>query len=89
MTLYDEKQLLNDNPINRYVTNDRTQGLKYGADGSFDLYLQHQKPTDPQKEANWFPTPYGPFSITMRIYIPAQVVTDGQYTPPPIRLVNR
>jgi hypothetical protein len=37
----------------------------------------------------WFPTPDGPFSITMRIYNPAQLVTDGQYAPPPIQLVEK
>jgi hypothetical protein len=34
------KQLLNDNEIDRYVINDRTQGLKYGPDTSLDRYLQ-------------------------------------------------
>ena len=46
------KQLLNDNEIDRYVINDRTQGLKYGPDTSLDRYLQKKKPTESEKEAN-------------------------------------
>jgi hypothetical protein len=88
ITLYNEDRLLTDNPIDRYVINDRTQGLKYNADGSLDLYLQNQKPTDPQKEANWFPSPDGPFSLTMRIYIPTESVLTGQYAPPPVQFVS-
>ena len=84
-----KKRLLHDNPIDRYVINDRTRGLKYGADGSLDLYLQNQKPTDPQAEANWFPSPNSPFSLTMRIYIPSEAVLNGQYAPPPVKLVSK
>lgn len=86
MTIYNKDRLLHDNPINRYVINDRTPGLHYGDDGSLDIYLQNQKPTESQ-EANWLPIPQGPFSVQMRIYIPTQAVLDGQWSPPPIQLV--
>ena len=89
ITLYNKDRLLHDNPIDRYVINDRTQGLKYGPDGSLDIYLQNQKPTDPQNEPNWFPTPDGPFSLTMRIYIPDQAILNGKYAPPPVQLVTK
>jgi hypothetical protein len=79
-------QLLHDNLINRYVINDRTQGIKYNDDGSLDIYLQNQKPSDPQRQTNWFPIPDGPFVVVMRIYLPQQSVSDGQYQPPTIRL---
>jgi hypothetical protein len=79
-------QLLHDNPINRYVINDRTQGIKYNDDGSLDICLQNRKPSDPQRQTNWFPIPDGPFVVVMRIYLPQQSVFDGQYQPPPIRL---
>ncbi len=89
LTLYNKDRHLHDNPIDRYVINDRTQGLKYSADGSLDIYLQNQKPSDPQKESNWFPSPDGPFSLTMRLYIPAQSVLDGQWSPPAVRLASK
>jgi hypothetical protein len=53
ITLYNEKRLLNDNPIDRYIINDRTKGLKYGADGSLDIFLQKDKTNEPEKLANW------------------------------------
>ena len=34
------------NEIDRYLVNDRTD-LHYNADGSFDVYIQPTKPTDP------------------------------------------
>ena len=88
ITLYNAKQLLNDNEIDRYVINDRTQGLKYGPDGSLDIYLQNKKPTDTEKAANWLPTPDGPFSLTMRVYIPDEKMLSGEYGPPPVQLIS-
>jgi hypothetical protein len=81
LTVYKKERLLHDNPINRYVLNDRTPSLKYNDDGSLDVYLQNQKPSDPQKESNWLSIPDGPFSLQMRIYIPQQSVLDDQYQP--------
>jgi hypothetical protein len=77
------------NPISRYVINDRTVGLKYASDGSLDLYLQNVKPTDTQTEANWFPVPDGPFSLTMRVYIPKEAVLDGQWSPPQVQATSK
>jgi len=88
VTVYDHN-LLYDNPINRYVINDRTPSLKFNDNGSLDIYLQHEKPTDPEKVANWLPIPIGPFSMTMRLYIPTQSVLDGQWSPPPVQLVGK
>jgi hypothetical protein len=88
ITVYNKDRLLHDNPIDRYIINDRTKNLKYNEDGSLDIYLQNKKPIDIQKETNWFPIPDGPFSLTMRIYIPTQSVLNGEYMPPLVKPVE-
>ena len=41
LTIYDLRtRLLVDNPIDRYSIGDRTEGLRYGPDGSLTLYVQ-------------------------------------------------
>ena len=47
------------NPINRYAIGDGTSGLRYGKDGSLDVYIQHDPPIG--HESNWLPTPAGAF----------------------------
>jgi hypothetical protein len=79
MTMYDlPARHLVPNPIKRYSIGDRTQGLKYNADGSLDIYLQHASP-GAGKEANWLPAPQGPYTVIMRIYGPGQTVLDGAW----------
>lgn len=31
--------------------------MLHGADGSIEVFLQHEEPTDPVENANWFPVP--------------------------------
>jgi hypothetical protein len=56
MTLYDSDGFFVDNPIGRYLVNDRS-GLHYNPDGSLDVYLQPDAPSDPVQRRNWLPTP--------------------------------
>jgi hypothetical protein len=86
LTMYDQDSFLVANPIGRYGLRDRDP-LKYNADGSLDLYLQHQSPS-PEKEANWLPAPADAFNVTLRLYWPKQAVLDGAWTPPPIKRVE-
>jgi DNA sulfur modification protein DndE len=67
LTLYDNDGFLVGNPINRYTINDRTD-LNRDADGSFDIYIQADKPTDPLQAQNWLPTPTGGFRMIWRTY---------------------
>lgn len=83
LTLYDQDSFLVPNPLGRYGLGDRDP-LKYNADGSLDLFLQHQSP-GPEKEANWLPGPAGDFNVTLRLYWPKKSVLDGSWTPPPIK----
>jgi hypothetical protein len=71
------------NPINRYSIGDRTPGLQYDADGGLTLYLQADNP-GPEREANWLPTPKGPFFFAGRFYAPRAEALDGRWTLPPL-----
>jgi hypothetical protein len=84
LTMYSSPdQLLVENPIQRYSISDRTAGLLLGADGSQQIYIQRESP-GADKEANWLPAPNGPFSVTMRMYLPQAQELDPLYAPPSI-----
>jgi hypothetical protein len=74
------------NPIERYSIGDRTPGLKYGADGSLTIHIQHDSP-GPEKESNWLPAPDGAFRPALRMYQPRKDVLDGRYILPAIQRV--
>lgn len=89
VTMYDTpKFYLVENPIERYSIGDRTPGLVTNDDGTLDLYLQRDEPTDPKAKANWLPTPEGDFRPLVRIYLPEEAVLDGSYELPPIQKVS-
>jgi hypothetical protein len=85
VTMYDAQGFQAANSLNRFAIGDRDP-LKYNADGSLDLYLQHQPPGS-GKEANWLPAPRGPLGVTMRLYSPQAPVLNGTWTPPPVRRI--
>jgi hypothetical protein len=89
MTMYSMPEYyLVDNPIARYSIGDRTSGLTYARDGSLTIYLQHDEPADPERKANWLPTPVGDFRPMIRMYQPRESVLNGQYTLPAITAVH-
>ncbi len=73
-----------DNPINRYALGDRSKGLRQGADGSLEIYLQHERPA-PDKAANWLPAPAGRMRLVLRAYEPGESLLDGRYRVPAVR----
>lgn len=86
LTMYDERQLFTDNPIDRYAIGDRDK-LAFNSDGSLDLYIQRDSPGK-DKESNWLPAPKsGTFTMNMRIYWPKDAVLDGSWSPPPVEKV--
>lgn len=87
VTLYDPQGFPYANALNRCAIGDRDR-LQYNADGSLDLYIQHDNPGAP-KESNWLPAPAGPFNLTMRLYAPRSSVTDGAWAPPPVKRTDR
>jgi hypothetical protein len=84
--MYDAEGFQSVNRINRYAIGDR-DALKYNADGSLDIYLQHDSP-GAEKESNWLPAPMGKLGITMRIYAPKPEALDGRWNPPAVQLVK-
>ncbi|WP_323844260.1 DUF1254 domain-containing protein [Microbulbifer magnicolonia] len=87
LTMYNDRQLFADNPIDRFAIGDRDK-LELNPDGSLDLYIQRESP-GPEKESNWLPTPAsGDFSLMMRLYWPALEVLDGSWEPPPVKRVD-
>jgi hypothetical protein len=88
ISIYNSKDYFVDNPINRYAIGDRTPGLKNNADGSLDIYIQHDSP-EKAKESNWLPAPSDDkFSLILRLYIPQEVILKGQYQYPAVRIVR-
>jgi hypothetical protein len=83
VTMYDAEGFQAANSISRFAIGDRDR-LQYNADGSLDLYLQHQSP-GPDKEANWLPAPKGPLGVTMRLYSPKSSVLNGTWALPAVR----
>jgi hypothetical protein len=67
LTMYDAGMFFVPNAIDRYVLNDRS-GLRTNADGSLDIYLQHDRPSDPDQVRNWLPAPEGAFKVILRLY---------------------
>ena len=80
VTLYDKDGFPTANDLKRNAIGDRDD-LKFNADGSLDLYIQHASP-GAEKESNWLPAPTEDFNLTMRLYAPKQEVLDGRWVPP-------
>jgi hypothetical protein len=90
VTMYDGKtQLLVANPLDRYLINSpMLPQLTKDADGGVTLYIQKDKPIDPDQAANWLPAPDGPIYLVMRLYWPKEAALDGSWTPPAVRRVD-
>ena len=71
VTMYDAEIFLVPNPIDRYLINDRSD-LHLNPDGSLDIYVQPDAPSDPQQAQNWLPSPAdgGGFRLIWRFYEP-------------------
>jgi hypothetical protein len=84
LTLYNDRQFLAANPIERYAIGDRDK-LGWNADGSLDLYIQRDPP-GVENLANWLPSPEtGSFLLTLRLYWPKPEALDGRWNPPPLK----
>jgi hypothetical protein len=86
LTMYDAAYFFVDNPLNRYTLSARNK-LKQNADGSVDLYIQHENPGK-DKESNWLPAPADKFILMLRLYWPKESppsLLDGTWTIPGVK----
>jgi len=89
LTMYDKDYFFVANRLNRYSISAR-QNLKANADGSVDLYIQHESP-GPDKESNWLPAPSDKFVLMMRLYWPKETppsIIDGTWRIPKVTAVD-
>ena len=85
LTLYDDQFFFSDNRLSRYNLSQR-DSLKPNADGSVDIYIQHESPYD-NKESNWLPAPKENFILMFRFYWPKKEILDGTWLPPVVQKV--
>jgi hypothetical protein len=83
ITLYDPEGFQVGNALNRFAVSS-WMPFKTNADGSLDIYFQHESPGK-DLEANWLPAPKGGFNLTMRLYGPKPEVLNGKWNPPPVK----
>jgi hypothetical protein len=81
LTVTDVVGYMMSNSLGRSSFNDRSQ-LAKNADGSIDIYFQHEVPTG--HEQNWLTTPAGKFKLTLRAYLPGEAILNGTYRVPPV-----
>ena len=86
LTMYDAGYFFVANPLNRYSISAR-QDLKPNADGSIDLYIQHDSP-GADKESNWLPAPKDNFILMMRLYWPEEAFIKGAWKIPEVKAVE-
>lgn len=89
LTMYNAEYFFYGNPLNRYTLSARND-LKRNADGSVDLYLQHESP-GPDKESNWLPAPADKFILMLRLYWPSEKspsIINGTWKIPAVKKVN-
>ncbi len=86
LTMYDQNFFFVNNPLNRYTLSERN-ALKTNADGSVDLYLQHESP-GADKESNWLPAPAGDFVLMLRLYWPKEAIINGSWKPPVVERIK-
>jgi hypothetical protein len=82
ITLYDAEGFQVGNVLDRFAVSS-WMPFAYNTDGSLDLYFQNESPGK-DKEANWLPSPAGPFNLCMRLYSPKDDALTGKWNPPPV-----
>lgn len=86
LTMYNEHHFFVKNSINRYAIGSKDK-LIFNSDGSLDIYLQNQPPSD-LKLNNWLPAPERNFNLLLRLYAPKKEVLNGTWKPPEVKRIN-
>ncbi|HIK84438.1 MAG TPA: DUF1214 domain-containing protein, partial [Myxococcales bacterium] len=86
LPIYDAEGYFVENEIDRFSINsfDLEKGQLHVADDKLVLYVQHEKPTDPNELKNWLPAPPERFRFTPRFYGPRYSLIDGTYAMPQV-----
>jgi hypothetical protein len=87
ITVYNLKGGMIANSINRYALTDSSE-LTKNSDGSVDIYLQPNEPSDQSQQSNWLPTASGQgFEVIWRLFAPQpdkiNSILDGSGWQPP------
>lgn len=82
--IYDADGYFVANEIDRYTVNSfmLAAGDLVAKDGKLVIYVQHDKPTDPDQAKNWLPAPPDGFRFTARFYGPYAPLVNGSYDMP-------
>ena len=74
------------NEINRYTVNSfmLKSGELEAKDGKLVIYIQNEKPSDPDQAKNWLPAAAKGFRFTARFYGPYAPIVDGTYDMPKV-----
>lgn len=87
LSLYDSQQKFVPNAQNRFNIGNSDR-LHRNPDGSLDIAIAPDPPGGAM-DANWLPSPKGPFNLILRVYWPKQAVIDGHWNPPGPKLVTK
>ena len=71
------------NELDRYAVGDRSPQLRSNRDGSYEIFVQAEKPTG-ERAVNWLPAPKGKFVLVFRGYLPRAPFLDGSFRLPPV-----
>jgi len=86
ITAYNDVNYLIDNELNRYAIKNNTPYV-LNEDGSLDIYVQAEKPTDEKQLANWLPVSEGAFQLYLRVYLPQDSVLNNEWVMPSVNRV--
>lgn len=82
LTMYNrpDNQLV-ENEINRYNIGGLTPGLQINTDGSIEIEISHERPSN---ISNWLPAPQGDFWLILRLYDPKEEILTKKYVSPQV-----
>ncbi|WP_051361982.1 DUF1254 domain-containing protein [Solimonas soli] len=84
VTAYDAStHLFFNNLLGRYKRGSN-DSLQYNDDGSLDITIQADAPTDAKAFVNWLPVGQSPFYLIIRSYGPGDGIIDGSWVPPAV-----
>lgn len=87
LTAYGPDLFFAEHEAQRWSVGDHAPGYVERADGSVEVVLSHEEPSE--DDVVWLPVPEGRFSLMLRLYLPQQPILDGSYELPPIERVDR